>query len=241
MFRYEMHTHCQECSRCASSPAVDIVRAFYDAGYAGLVFTDHSCTGYSAVDASWPWDKRVRAYYNAYRTAKAFGDTLDFDVLFGWEHYVGRGKEILTYGIDLDFLLQNPDIPQLSVEEYCERVHAYGGYVAQAHPYRMREDIDADLQPFIHCLDGIEVYNAANGPCQNAKAMLLGVSHPELGRLSGADCHFTVDSVGKAGLSFDHRIRTNGELVAALKAKEGRLIADGNIVETIDEFLLTKP
>lgn len=241
LYKYEMHAHCEECSRCARSPATEIVKAFHAAGYAGMVFTDHCCSGYNCVPEEWSWEDRVTHYYNAYLGAKEVGDALDFDVHFGWEHYVGRGKEILTYGIDLDFLLQNPDIPELSVEDYCERVRAYGGYSVQAHPYRVRSDIDASWQPFIHCLDGIEVYNAANGPCQNAKAMLLATAHPELGRLSGADCHFTTDSVGKAGLAFDRRLRTKEDLVAALKAHEGQLIADGRVITTIDEFLETNP
>lgn len=241
MFKYEMHAHCEECSKCASSPAVDIVRAYHKAGYAGMVFTDHSCTGYSAVPTEWPWEMRVHRYYEAYLQAKKVGDSLDFDVHFGWEHYYGHGKEVLTYGIDLEFLLQNADIPELSVEAYCERVHAYGGYVAQAHPYRMRPDIDATIQPPIACLDGVEVYNAANGPCQNAKAMLLAVAHPELGRLSGADCHFVGDHIGAAGLAFDRRLRTKEELLAALREGEGQIIADGKLIRTIDEFLETTP
>ncbi|MBR5135165.1 MAG: hypothetical protein IKV35_06165, partial [Clostridia bacterium] len=230
VYKYEMHAHCEECSKCASSPATEIVRAFHAAGYAGMVFTDHCCSGHSAVPADLSWEQRVRRYYDAYLGAKAVGDSLDFDVHFGWEHYVGRGKEILTYGIDLDFLLQNPDIPEISVEDYCERVRAVGGYTAQAHPYRMRQDIDASWQPFVLCLEGIEVYNAANGPCQNAKAMLLATAHPELGRLSGADCHFTTDSVAKAGLAFERRLRTKEDLVSALKAHEGQLIADGKLI-----------
>lgn len=241
MYKYELHAHCEECSKCAAAPAVEIARSFYEGGYAGMVFTDHCCSGYSAVPAEWTWEQRVRRYYEAYLTAKDFGDAHDFDVHFGWEHYVGRGKEILTYGIDLDFLLRNPDIPELSVEAYCDRVHAFGGYVAQAHPYRMRPDIDASWQPFIHCLDGIEVYNAANGSCQNAKAMLLAVAHPELGRLSGADCHRIGEKVGAAGLAFERRLKTKEDLVSALFAKEGKLIADGQIIETIDDFLLTTP
>lgn len=241
MYKYEMHAHNMECSRCASSSAIDIVQAFHKAGYAGMVFTDHCCCGFSAVPAEWSWERRVQWYYGVYEQAKLAGDALDFDVHFGWEHYVGRGKEVLTYGIDLEFLLDNPDIPDITVEEYCERVRAYGGYTAQAHPFRARPDIDGTWFPFVHCVDGLEVYNAANAYGQNAMAMLLSIAHPELGRLSGADCHHTIDSVGRAGLAFDHRLRTKEELVAALKAGEGQLIADGKLFTTLDEFLKTTP
>ncbi|MGN0172174.1 MAG: PHP domain-containing protein [Acutalibacteraceae bacterium] len=240
MFQYEMHMHCCECSACAQSKAVDMVRSFHAAGYAGMVMTDHSCTGNSAIPRRWSWGQRVRKYYEIYLQAKEEGDRLDFDVLFGWEHDYGYGKEVLTYGIDLDFLLQNPDIPELSLAQYAERVHAFGGYIAQAHPYRDRDYIDMSVQPQPELLDGVEVYNAANGPCENAKAMLLAVTH-DLGWISGSDSHHVDMNVGRAGLLFEHRIQTNEQLVAALRAKKGKLVADGRIVETMDDFLLAKP
>ena len=241
MYKYEFHAHCRECSKCGFASAEEQVRQFHAAGYAGMVFTDHCCCGYTAVPPEWSWDKRVRFYYDTYLEAKRIGDELDFDVHFGWEHAYGNGKEALTYGIDLRFLLENPDIPDISIEEYCARVRAYGGYTAMAHPYRTRAYINEDVHPPIGCLDGVEVYNAANGPCENAKAVLLCVAHPELGWVSGSDSHRVNENVGRSGLAFERRLRTKEELVAALKAKEGLVIADGAIVHNIDEFLRTKP
>jgi len=241
VFKYEFHVHCRECSKCGFASLEEQIRQFHAAGYAGIVLTDHCCCGYSAVDPAWPWEQRVRFYYDTYLQGKQLADSLDFDLHFGWEHAYGHGKEVLTYGIDLEFLLQNPDIPTISLQEYCRRVQAYGGYVAMAHPYRVRNYIDPDVHPEVSCLDGVEVYNAANGPCENAKAVLLCVAHPELGWVSGSDCHRVNENVGRSGLAFERRLRTKEELVSALKAKEGLVIADGRIVHTIDEFLRTTP
>ncbi len=240
LYAYEMHVHCSECSACGQSKAVEMVRAFSEAGYSGMVMTDHSCTGNSAIPARWPWEHRVTRYYEVYQNAKAEGDKRDFDVLFGWEHNFGHGKEALTYGIDLDFLLAHPDIPQMDLPAYARCVRDAGGYIAMAHPYRRRKYIDDDYTPSPEYLDGVEVYNAANGPCENAKAMLLAIAH-QLGMISGSDSHHAGTNVGAAGLAFPHRVRTNEQLVLALRAREGKLIAGGKVVQTMDDFLAAKP
>ncbi|MBQ9414959.1 MAG: PHP domain-containing protein, partial [Clostridia bacterium] len=187
-FKYDLHVHCAECSACGQSTAHEMLQAFYEAGYAGYVMTDHSVTGSTAAPHDWPWEKQVGLYYETYLKTKEEADRLGMDLLFGWEHHYGHGKEVLTYGIDLVFLLQNPDIPSLSLREYVERVHAYGGYIAQAHPYRDRGYIDMSVQPQPEYLDAVEVYNPANLPGENAKAMLLALAHG-LQTISGSDNH----------------------------------------------------
>ena len=73
---------------------------------------------------------RLGEYY-----ARAIHDTygLDFDILFGLEHHYGSGKEVLTYGIDLDFLLAHPNIDVAPIKDYCDAVHEAGGFISQAH------------------------------------------------------------------------------------------------------------
>ena len=71
----------------------------------------------------------------------------DFVVLFGLEHHYGAGKEVLTYGIDLDFLLAHPDLHLLPLEEYRRVVNQAGGLVVMAHPYRHADYIDGTVRP----------------------------------------------------------------------------------------------
>ena len=111
-YRYEMHCHCNWCSACAHSSPQAMAQAYYQAGYAGMVLTDHFLSGSTAIDRSLPWKDKVEAYWRAYEAARdwARGRSRDFTVLFGLEHQYGGGKEVLTYGIDLDFLLAHPDL-----------------------------------------------------------------------------------------------------------------------------------
>ena len=103
LYRYETHCHSAQCSACAHSLSQDLVRAYREAGYAGLVLTDHFIFGNTCVDRTLPWDARMKAYYQAYLDANAAAEELDFDVIFGIEHAYGDGKEVLIYGIDLPF------------------------------------------------------------------------------------------------------------------------------------------
>ena len=111
-YRYEMHCHNNWCSACAHNAPQEIAQAYYSAGYAGMVITDHFLLGSSAVDRRLPWKEKMEAYWAAYQAAKdwAAKQARDFVVLFGLEHHYGAGKEVLTYGIDLDFLLAHPDM-----------------------------------------------------------------------------------------------------------------------------------
>ena len=221
MYLYETHCHCSECSACARSTARELVRGYKAAGYTGLVLTDHFIRGNTSVSRLLPWPQRMQAYYDAYLEAKAEGDALDFDVIFGIEHAYGSGKEVLLYGIDLEFLLKNDDIRQLSLAELADRVRDYGGLMIMAHPYRDRDYVDMSVQPQEAVLDGIELYNACDLPGEDLQALALAERNPHYILTSGGDIHHCADPrIGSAGLWFSHRIRDGKELVAALEAKE---------------------
>lgn len=232
LYRYETHMHCNQGSLCGRSSSADMVRAYHAAGYAGAVLTDHFIWGNTAVPKDLPWEERMQRYYDAYLAAKPVADELDFDLLFGIEHFYGNWKEMLVYGMDVDFWKKNSDLPDISVEELGERIHAAGGFISHAHPYRMRpEYMKAFYEPNVTMCDAVEVFNFSDPEENIAKSEALAEKHHLL-RTSGADAHFTTFAgIGQAGMAFDHRLRTNEELVAALRSGEGKLIIHGVIQE----------
>lgn len=220
-YRYETHCHCNRCSRCAHSTPTELVHAYHTKGFAGMVLTDHFIHGNNCVDESLPWKKRMQCYYDAYLEAKEAAKPLDFDVLFGIEHAYGGGLEVLCYGIDLPFLVNNPDIPQLGIREFAQRVHAAGGILIHAHPYRWA---GPELQLPLDILDGIEVYNAGNDPEKNRLAQRLA-DHTDFIQTSGSDLHHIAEpKLGTTGIALPYRIQTETELVAALKRRDHSLI-----------------
>ena len=228
-YRYETHMHSCEGSACGKSAAADMVRAYHAAGYAGAVLTDHFIFGNTAIPRDLPWEERMQRYYDIYLSAKPVADELDFDLFFGIEHNYGNFKEILIYGVGIDFWKTNSDVPQISVEELGARIHAAGGFISHAHPFRFKPYMTAFYEPTVSMCDALEVFNYSDPPEMNEKAVTLA---DQLGliRTSGADAHWAdYEGVGRAGLAFPHRLRTNEELVAALRSGEGRLIINGEM------------
>lgn len=232
LYRYETHCHSSQCSKCAHSTAQELVSAYKAAGYAGLVLTDHFIHGNTCVDPSLPWNERMNRYYNAYLDARTEGKKLDFDVIFGLEHAYGGGQEVLCFGIDLAFLLDNPDIPQLSIGEFAARVHGYGGVLIQAHPYRFG---GWEVPVRMDIVDGLEIFNAGNDPSKNRMALEKAQEQPCI-LTSGADTHYKGESrIGQAGIALPYRVRDGKELVAALKKGDHRCIINGEIVSAVLE------
>lgn len=231
MYLYETHCHCSRCSACAVSTPGEIVRAYAAAGYAGLVLTDHFIWGNTCVDRSAPWERRMKSYYGAYLEARQAAEELDFDVIFGIEHQYGGGKEVLIYGVGLDFWLSNPDVPSISLEELAARVHAEGGILIQAHPYRDRYYIDMSVQPREELLDGVEVYNACSAPGEDLRALALASRHPEYILTSGGDIHSHTDRrIGQAGVVLERRVKDEKEFAEALKERHHMLRLNGETV-----------
>lgn len=234
-YRYETHCHSSQCSRCARSTAQELVRAYHRAGYAGLVLTDHFIFGNSCVDRTLPWQTQMECYYNAFLDARKEAESLDFDVIFGIEHAYGDGKEVLIYGIDLSFLLANPDIPEITLDELVRRVHACGGIVIQAHPFRNRHYVNMAVGPRSDLVDGIEVYNAGNAPGEDLQALALS-REKDCIVTCGGDIHTASDPrIGAAGIILPFRVRDSKAFADALKRREHQFLVQGAVLSRITE------
>ncbi len=167
----------------------------------------------------------MHRYWDCYADAKKVAEELDFDLHFGIEEGYGQAQEVLFYGIDLDFLLANPDMCEIPIEQLCERVRAYGGFSSHAHPFRERAYIPKNYKRMdITALDGLEILNASNEGDADKKAVEL-MESSGLKFTAGSDNHNTtvVEKGVLGGLIFDHRLRTTEELIAALRSGEGKV------------------
>ena len=221
MYKYEMHVHTCPCSGAGGD-----IRGHIDTliknGFSGMVVTNHFYYGDTRIDRKLPWVEFVEAYKQDYLYGLEYAKTVDFDLLFGLEEHVGYGKEILIYGVTPELFASHPELKCASAEAYAEVVHAVGGLVYQAHPYRDRYYItDPGPVDCLSLLDGIEVYNAANEQDWNDKASALA-EKLSLSVIAGSDGHSTA-SAGKAGIIVKERIRTGEDLVRILKSGDYEL------------------
>ena len=224
MYKYEMHIHTRPCS-CGGARITSHIDALIEKGYTGMVVTNHFYAGDNTIDRELPWEEFVDAYRADYLTGLAYAKEKDFDLLFGLEEHVGGGQEILLYGITPDLIAAHPELKMASAEKYAEVVHAAGGLVYQAHPFRARAYVE---RPFpLDCLallDGIEVYNAANEPEWNEQAKQLA-DKLDLSVVAGSDGH-SANTAGRSGIETEERMRTNDDLIRILKSRQYKVLRE---------------
>ncbi len=187
-YLYETHMHTCQGSACGRSSGAEQARFYRQAGYTGIIITDHFFSGNTAVDRKLPWEERIDLFFAGYEEAKQEGDRIGLDVFFAYEQNFA-GDEYLVYGLDKAFMKAHPEMEHWTRREQLDEVHRAGGCVIQAHPFRMRGYMDRIRLGIRYC-DGIEVANAGNEPIDDARAMLLG-QEKHLLMTAGTDNHLS--------------------------------------------------
>lgn len=216
----QLHLHTAEGSRCGRAGGAEMARACKDAGYSLMVVTDHFFNANTSAKPHWRWPRKVDTLMAGYRAAKEEGDRIGLTVLFGWET-MNDGPEFLTYGLGEDYLLKNPDLADLSAQEYLLRIERDGGFVTHAHPYREAFYIEPFVPPHSH-LEAFEVYNAHQDDRHNAPA-LRDARKYGLIELAGSDAH-SVDRVASGAMRLPYPVRDMDSLIAALRTRRCEII-----------------
>lgn len=231
-YLYETHMHTSEGSKCGQCPGADMVRAYKEAGYAGVMVTDHNWGGNTAVDRNLPWTEWIDKFFMGYHNAKAEGDRLGFPVFLGYEATQGHGHDFLIYGFTLDWMKQHPELKTAWVPEQLELIHSVGGLVVQAHPYREADYVD-EVLTFEQYVDGIEMFNAAHCTVRsdgndrsiwNEKAVVLANAN-NLPGTAGSDQHNTKLMGG--GTAFPTPLKDIQDYIRRIKNNEDHVLTDG--------------
>lgn len=230
-YLYETHMHTSEVSACASNTGAEMAKAYKEAGYTGIIITDHFFYGNTAIDRGLPWEAWVEQFCLGYEHAKTEGDRLGLQVFFGWESCY-RGTEFLIYGLDKKWLLEHPEIKDATIEEQYEMVHAGSGMISHAHPFREESYIpEIRLYPeYVDAVEGINATHCANAsahhrnPLFNERALAYGNAHG-LPFTAGSDQHSTVMIGG--GMVFRRKLKDIHDFCSAVLAKEAVAFLDG--------------
>jgi len=186
---YETHLHTSLSSACGASRGSEYIKMYKDIGYSGIIITDHFYNGNTAISKTLPWKEWVNRFYFGYEEARNEGERQGFDVFFGWEETFDGCDDYLVYGLDKEWLLENPQARNWSRIEQYKTVRAAGGCVIQAHPFRQRSYINRVVLS-TGCVDGVEAANAGNGePSFDALAMRYA-QKLKLPYIAGSDVHY---------------------------------------------------
>ncbi len=211
-YRYETHLHTAEGSKCGISSGAEFARYFKTLGYAGIFVTDHFLNGNTTVPQELPWGERIERFCHGYEVTAREGAQIGLDVFFGWEYSYGWAH-FLTYGLGKDWLLAHPDLLAWDVLQYCDRVHADGGAIVHAHPFREGVEI---VQLIPDKMDAVEVVNPGRSDKANRHARDFAASFGLPGT-AGSDIHSTRPK-RRCGVACSRRLTGPGEYIVAVKS-----------------------
>ncbi len=219
MYKYETHVHTSETSACASATGAAQAKFYKSKGYQGIIVTDHFFNGNATIPQELSWEEKVMLFCRGYENAKKCGDEIGLDVFFGWE-YSYRGADFLTYGLDKQWLLENPIVMDMDVNSYCDFVRDNGGLIIHAHPFR-----EAGYIPMIHLLprkcDGVEIVNSNRTEFENRMAALYAENY-DLLPFAGSDNH-SANQDNLNGITLETPLESIKDLVERVKGKKYRL------------------
>ena len=213
-YQYELHCHTAPVSRCAETSPEEAARLYIEAGYDGVVVTDHmNRYTFRALPDGMSWEEQVAHFLSGWRRFReAAGEKLT--VLLGMElRFDENDNDYLVYGIDEEFLFAYPDLMEMRPVSFSFLARENGLLFYQAHPFR-----DGMTVVYPELLDGIESYNGHPGHESRNDIASIWARKYDLLQISGSDFHFP-DACGCGGIRTEKPIRDNRDLIAALRAR----------------------
>ena len=222
MYKYELHAHTSECDLVAKLSGGELVRAYADQGYSGIVITDH----YFSIFFDWFREELegkshkeiIDRWLRGYESARNEGEKIGFTVLPGAEVRIdGTINDYLVYGLEIEDLYRLPLLNRMnSIDEVLD-ILPERTCVVHAHPFRENMTVRDPGRFF-----GIEAHNGGTDAFRNQLAKVWA-EHYGKAMTSGSDCHGPW-AVGKGGIITENPIYTPTDLVQVLRGRNYQLI-----------------
>ena len=182
-YRIELHAHTKPVSPCSEIPPADLVQAYIDQGFHGVVITNHFNLEYLL---GLPKEEALDYYLSGYEEARKAAAGTGLQVLLGTEvRFNEHSNEFMIYGVDRQILSECYDYLEKGLAAYRNDVKLPDSVLIQAHPFR-----DRMLRREPELMDGIEVFNMHPGHNSRvAQAAKLAASIPGCIKTVGTDFH----------------------------------------------------
>lgn len=213
-FWMEMHCHCATGSGCAHVAPEEIAALYEEAGYNGVVITDHFSLSLKTPGDEAEYKSRVSRAVTGYHIVKERAQK-DFTVLLGAEMSLATqsgDNHFLVYGLDEEFLYNSICMTEMTLEELYNYLHENGKMIFQSHPYR--EGCTVNDPRF---LDGVEAFNDPRSKLGDNLLAEKFAAENSLRQISGSDFH-EYSALASGGCCFHRAIRTNADLLTELKS-----------------------
>ena len=220
-FLIETHVHTAEVSPCGKVPAREMVGLYGDAGYDGLIITDHYIRSLPAFREKADARTRVERYLEGYRKAREEGEKTGILVFWALEATLDAipNNDFLVFGVTEELLTAHPELYSYSPDRFRAVVSSSGALIIQAHPFRNY----CSVQP-LSFIDGVESFNGnPRHESSNGRAAAFAAENGLI-ETSGSDAH-QVQDVGRGGMLLPYRPDTIADFVMMLRNREAGKIA----------------
>lgn len=219
-YLFEMHAHTNDVSVCANCTGETLLALYTKAGYDGVVLTNHMnrSTFRRPKMEDAPWDEKVTHFLRGFCHLKSIAGT-GMVILPAMEIcFYDCPNDYLVYGITEEFLRGHGDLMTYKPKAFSVLAHENNLLFIQAHPLRRGMKIEN-----WNILDGYEVFNGnPRHYSSNEAAVFWANYHKKMICTSGSDFH-EVEDVGTGGIYFQEPIKTNDDLLSALRSGSYRL------------------
>lgn len=225
MYKIELHAHTKPVSGCGQLSPRELIEAYHEVGYSGIVITNHFIDEYFKKDAEGFLKYYMNAYHECEEEAAKYGMKIYWGAEFRFSAYI---QDFLVYGVDESLLRKMIGAFNYSFSDFHKLVNENGGLFVQAHPFR-----HSTLTIPATDLDGIEIYNMHSGhSSHNPAAKILREEFKIPYATSGSDCH-EYCHVGRGGIISEYLPENNSELCELIKSGNYEFIHnyDFNYVE----------
>ena len=217
-YKYEIHCHTKEVSRCAQISVEKLIEKYKEAGYSGIVLTDHYSPMTFDIPDFFSKKKAIDHYLRAWRIAEKYNDE-NFTVLLGMElRFYATVNDYIIYGVTEEMLYELPFLLSFYIKRASKMLRERGCLFLQAHPFRK---LISRANP--KYLDGVEVFNGKASEEENTNAEKWAEEINASVKTSGSDCH-RESGVGIGGIITTEPIKTNDDLIRILKSGKYKLI-----------------
>lgn len=205
----------------------EMVRMYADAGYSGMVVTDHYFSMFEErffpEIKNVPHEEFVRRWLKGYYNARNEGEKTGFTVLSGAEVRLDSlPNDYLVYGVDESLFYTLPRLNRLGSLKELSEVLPDDALIVQAHPFRNNMLVRDPSEVF-----GIEAFNGGTEDFRNEMAKSFA-EHYGKRMTSGSDYHGK-KAFASGGIATDRKILTQKDLTETLKSGNYKLIEKGNI------------
>lgn len=216
MYKIELHAHTKPVSGCGQLLPAELLKAYNDVGYNGIVITNHFIDEYFKKDP----EDFLKFYMNAYHECEEEGAKYGIKIYWGAEfRFSACIQDFLVYGVDESLLRKMAGAFDYSFKDFHELVKSNGGLFVQAHPFRHNTVIVPASD-----LDGVEIYNMHAGHnSRNPVAQALREEFKIPYATSGSDCH-EYNSVGRGGIISKYLPKDNAELCDLIRSGDFEFI-----------------